>query len=39
MVTFPMTLSDLDQDSKVTTLLKSNIRKTARLKDKFTIAH
>jgi len=28
-----------DPDFKVTTFLKSNIRKTARLKDKITIAH
>ena len=38
MVPLSMTLSDSDPDFKVTTFLKSNIVKTARLKDKVTIA-
>jgi len=38
MVTFPMTLTDPNPVFKVTAFLKSNIGKTAHLKDKFTIA-
>ena len=38
MVTFPMTLTDPNPVFKVMTFLESNIRKTARLKDKVTIA-
>jgi len=38
MVTFPMTLTDPNPVFKVTAFLKSNIVKTARLKDKITIA-
>jgi len=39
MVTFPMTLTDPNQVSKVTAFLKSNISKTLRHRDKVTIAH
>jgi len=39
MVMFPMTLTDPNPVYKVTTFLKSNIGKTARLKDKVTISH
>jgi len=38
MIPLSMTLSDLDPDFMVTTFLKSNIGKTAHLKDKVTIA-
>jgi len=39
MVTFPITLMDHNPLFKVTAFLKSNIVKTAHLKDKVTIAH
>ena len=38
MVTFPITLSDPYAAFTVTAFLKSNMRKTAGLKDKVTIA-
>ena len=38
MVPLSMTLSTSDPDFKVTTFLKSNVGKTARLKNKVTIA-
>jgi len=38
MVMLPMTLTDPNPVFKVIAFLKSNIRKTARLKDKVTIA-
>jgi len=39
MVTFPMTLTDPNPVFKVTVFLKSNISKTASLRDEVTIAH
>ena len=39
VVIFPMTLADSNPVFKVTSFLKSNIGKTARLKDKVTISH
>jgi len=38
MVLLSMTLTDLGPRFQVTTFLKSNIRKTVRLKDKATIS-